>query len=83
MSHGVSPFFILILGLIVSSIAGILNQDQELFLILMGMFGIFAIMSFAEQKKDLEDENRNLRRDLSNRSEPVVRRRKKRKKRRK
>ena len=83
MSHGVSPFFILILGLIVSSIAGIFNQDQELFLILMGMFGIFAIMSFAEQKKDLEEENRNLRRDLSNRSEPVVRRRKKRKKRRK
>ena len=83
MSHGVSPFFILILGLIVSSIAGILNQDQELFLILMGMFGIFAIMSFAEQKKDLEDENRNLRRNLSNRSEPVARRRKKRKKRRK
>jgi hypothetical protein len=83
MSHGVSPFFILILGLIVSSIAGILNQDQELFLILMGMFGIFAIMSFAEQKKDLEDENRNLRRDLSNRSEPVARRRKERKKRRK
>ena len=83
MSHGVSPFFILILGLIVSSIAGVLNQDQELFLILMGMFGIFAIMSFAEQKKDLEDENRNLRRDLSNRSEPVARGRKKRKKRRK
>ena len=83
MSHGVSPFFILILGLIVSSIAGILNQDQELFLILMGMFGIFAIMSFAEQNKDLEDENRNLRRDLSNRSEPVARRRKERKKRRK
>ena len=83
MSHGVSPFFILILGLIVSSIAGILNQDQELFLILMGMFGIFAIMSFAEQKKDLEDENRNLRRDLSNRSELVARRRKERKKRRK
>ena len=83
MSYGVSPFFILILGLIVSSIAGILNQDQELFLILMGMFGIFAIMSFADQNKDLEDENRNLRRNLSNRSEPVARRRKKRKKRRK
>ena len=83
MSHGVSPFFILILGLIVSSIAGILNQDQELFLILMGMFGIFAIMSFAEQNKDLEDENRNLRRDLSNRSEPVAIIRKERKKRRK
>ena len=83
MSHGVSPFFLLILGLIVSSIAGVMNQDQELFLILMGMFGIFAIISFSEQKKDLEDENRNLRRDLTNRSEPPVKRRKKRKKRRK
>tara|TARA_S200000501_G_C20346302_1_gene535634 strand:- start:180 stop:431 length:252 start_codon:yes stop_codon:yes gene_type:complete len=83
MSHGVSPFFLLILGLIVSSIAGIMNQDQELFLILMGMFGIFVIMSFAEQNKDLEDENRNLRRDPNNRSESSVKRRKKRKKRKK
>ena len=60
-----------------------MNQDQELFLILMGMFGIFAIISFSEQKKDLEDENRNLRRDLTNQSEPPVKRRKKRKKRKK
>tara|TARA_A100001015_G_scaffold300181_1_gene385239 strand:+ start:55 stop:312 length:258 start_codon:yes stop_codon:yes gene_type:complete len=67
MTYGISPFFILILGFIFSTIAGVLNEDQNLFFILMGLFGIFAFMGFIEQKKELEDENKSLRDQLDNR----------------
>ena len=67
MTYGISPFFILILGLIFSTIAGVLNEDQNLFFILMGLFGLFAFMGFIEQKKELEDENKSLRDQLDNR----------------
>ena len=81
--YGASPVLFLIIGLIVSSVAGIMNQDQELFFILMGLFGFFAFMGFIEQQKNLKDENKNLRRDLINRLDSEPRRKKKRKKRRK
>ena len=78
--HGVSPFFFLILGFIVSLIAGVANQDQELFLILMGLFGLCAFIAYHEQNKDLEDENKSLRGQINNQSFPSSRRKKRRKK---
>ena len=65
--YGVSPVFFIILGLVVSTIAAVMNQDQNLFFILMGLFGFFAFMGFIEQKKELEDENKSLRDQLDNR----------------
>ena len=78
--YGVSPFFFLILGFIVSLIAGIANQDQELFLILMGLFSLCAFIAYHEQNKDLEDENKSLRGQINNQSFPSSRRKKRRKK---
>ena len=64
--NGTSPVFFLVMGLIVSVIAGTMNQDVELFFILMGLFGFFAFMMFMQEKKDLKEENRNLRWTLDN-----------------
>ena len=82
MTYGISPFFILILGLIFSTIAGVLNEDQNLFFILMGLFGFFAFMGFIEQKKELDDENKSLRKQLDNRSffSPSTKKRKRKRK---
>ena len=78
--HGTSPFFLLILGFIVSLIAGIANQDQELFLILMGLFSLFALIAYHEQNKDLEDENKSLRGQINNQSFHSSRKKRRRKK---
>ena len=79
MTYGISPFFILILGLIFSAIVGVLNEDQTLFFILMGLFGFVAFMNFIQQNKELEDENKSLREELDNRTffMPKTKRRKK------
>ena len=66
--YGVSPVFFIILGLIISTFAAVMSQDQNLFFILMGLFSFFAIMGFIEQKKELDDENKSLRKQLDNRS---------------
>ena len=68
LMYGVSPVFFIIIGLVVSTIAAVMNQDQNLFFILMGLFGFFAFMGFIEQKKELDDENKSLRKQLDNRS---------------
>ena len=76
--YGVSPVFFIILGLIISTFAAVMSQDQNLFFILMGLFSFFAIMGFIEQKKELDDENKSLRKQLDNRSffMPSIKRRK-------
>ena len=81
--NGTSPVFFWVMGLIVSVIAGTMNQDVELFFILTGLFGFFAFMMFMQEKKDLKEENRNLRWTLDNSHLLSSGRKKKRKKKKK
>ncbi len=56
---GIVPY--LIMGLIISTVIGVGTEDIKGFIFPMALFSIFAVSDLISEKKDLENENEELR----------------------
>ena len=69
---GILPF--LIMGLIISSVIGVGTDDIKGFIFPMALFSIAAVSDLISEKKDLENENIELKKNQQNLYEPKPKR---------
>ena len=69
---GILPF--LIMGLIISSVIGVGTDDIKGFIFPMAFFSIAAVSDLISEKKDLENENIELKKNQQNLYEPKPKR---------